>query len=75
VFAAVTCTVGVPGAFGTATLIGAELATDGVLPAGPTAVTRNVYDLVASSPVKSHVRTRVLTQDGGGVTGGLELTV
>jgi len=74
VFAAVTCTVGVPGAPGTAGPTGAALGADPALPPGPTAVTTNVYDDTALKPVKSHITALVPTQAGGGVTPGLELT-
>jgi hypothetical protein len=75
VFGAVTCTVGVPGALGGAGLIDAELAADGVLPAGPFAVTRNVYAAVVGfSPVKSQVSRTVAVQPSGGVATGLDVT-
>jgi hypothetical protein len=74
VFAAVICTVGVPGAPGAPGMIDADLATDGVLPAGPIAVTRNVYDFVASKPLKTQVSELVLAQPSGGSTAGSDET-
>jgi hypothetical protein len=59
---AVTNTVGVPGTPGTTGLINAE-GTDAVpLPAGPFAVTRNVYDTEPLKPVTSQVKPTTLTQ-------------
>jgi hypothetical protein len=71
----VTNTDGLPGAPGRARLTAADLATDGVLPAGPFAVTRNVYDVPAVNPVNEQVSTMTSAQPTGGVTGGSDVTV
>jgi hypothetical protein len=71
---AVTDTVGIPGAPGTAGLIDTDLATDAVLPAMLFAVTKNVYDVPASKPAKSHVSPVVLAHRPVGVTAGSEVT-
>jgi hypothetical protein len=75
VLAAVTDTVGVPGTPGAAGMIAADR-TDGALPAGPFAVTKNVYDVPAVRPEKAQlsVLVGVRVQAPGGVTTGSDVT-
>ena len=49
-------TCGAPDALGAPGITGAELPADCVVPAGPYAVTRNVYDVVGLRPMMVHVR-------------------
>jgi hypothetical protein len=54
-------------------LIDTDLAADAVLPPGPFAVTRKVYDVAPSKPPKSQV-SRTVVQPSGGVATGLDVT-
>jgi hypothetical protein len=70
-----TDTCGVPGAPGAPGVTASELPAEAILPAGPFAVTRNVYGVAATRPVKSQVSAVVPTHPAGGVTTGSEVTV
>jgi hypothetical protein len=59
--AAVTDTVGTPGAPGNTALTASELG-ENVIPAGPCAVTTNVYAVPETRPAKLHVRASTAVQ-------------
>jgi hypothetical protein len=71
---ATTDTCGVPGAPGTTGPTGDTLAADTELPAGPVAVTTNLYNVATFKPVKSQPVAVIPTQPGGGATPGNEAT-
>jgi hypothetical protein len=73
--AAVTHTDGIPGTPGSAGMTATDR-TDGVLPAGPFAVTRKVYDVDAVRPENVQVCMPVplRVQASGGVTTGSDVT-
>ena len=61
---AVTDAVGIPGTPGAPGTSADDLAPDGILPAGPFAVTKNVYDALVFKPAKSHVKPTTSVQAG-----------